>query len=74
MLLNDWRDSMASTEMHLLVDVYAVKRQCDCGGEMESTGLMLSVDPPLYPHRCSECNATENFKQAYPYQILKPRS
>lgn len=34
--------------------------------EMVPTGIILTVNPPLYPHKCPGCGATRNFKEKYP--------
>lgn len=40
---------------------------CDCGGEMKASGATLLSKPPLYPHRCDKCGATESVRGvAYP--------
>lgn len=45
---------------------YAVKYYCDCGAEMESTGVMLMSDPPKFVHKCISCNTTASLKERYP--------
>ncbi len=47
---------------------YIVRRMCKCGGEMLPTGLVLTVFPPRYPHRCQVCDAMDDAPlRAYPY-------
>ena len=50
-----------------------VKYICDdCGiGEMNSTGVMLPVDPPIYEHECNNCKTVKNFKTIYPAIIFE---
>lgn len=44
---------------------------CDkCGkGHMRPTDLMLTSNPPQYPHRCDNCDAHQNFFRCYPYVV-----
>ena len=48
--------------------VWVVRYQCDqCfKGALEPTGVCLEVHPPLYVHKCSNCEATMNFPACYP--------
>ena len=49
------------------VKVYAVHWDCQCGGEMVPTGMVLTVHPPLYPHTCDQCGRSANAGRTYPY-------
>ena len=48
-----------------VVPVMVVLR-CDCGGEMKPTGTVLTVHPPLFPHRCEKCGHETTAKRDYP--------
>ena len=50
------------------VKSFQVQYVCDsCNeGYMEPKGPMLMTHPPLYPHRCRNCDVTMNLKHAYP--------
>ena len=43
---------------------------CDhCGdGELFHTGEVLTVYPPLYPHRCDNCGKDSSLDRPYPYE------
>lgn len=47
----------------------SVDYECDkChNGHMRSTGVMLTSDPPQYPHECDECGHAQTFDRMYPY-------
>lgn len=47
---------------------FRVDKSCEvCGeGRMRSTGMMLTIDPPLYPHVCNRCGDGEEFRSVYP--------
>lgn len=51
------------------VKTFKVNAQCDCGGELHNTGLMLKAYPPLYQHRCDWCKKLENLKAPYPRTV-----
>lgn len=53
-------------EVEHRAEAVAVSWACDCGGQMKATGIMLTVDPPLYPHKCTLCGAVENLDERYP--------
>jgi hypothetical protein len=49
-----------------------VKLMCDCGCEMEYTGMMLSTVPLQYLHKCPKCGHQEAFvNKIYPYIDFK---
>jgi predicted RNA-binding Zn-ribbon protein involved in translation (DUF1610 family) len=40
---------------------------CDkCGGEMITTGIALTSNPPQYPYECPKCGHVETHTQRYP--------
>lgn len=39
---------------------------CDCGGEMKSTGMVLTSNPYQYPHKCSNCDFGATLHESYP--------
>lgn len=46
-----------------------VKKKCSkCNqGEMKGTGVVFTVYPPLYQHKCEKCGETRSFNDCYPY-------
>lgn len=41
--------------------------KCD-NGYLRPTGTCLTSSPPIYPHKCTHCEYSENFKnKTYPY-------
>lgn len=45
------------------VHTFIVHLMCDvknCDGEMVPTGIKLTSNPPIYPHRCNKCNAIKD--------------
>jgi len=56
-------------ELEYQVEYYGVAYVCDdCGdGYMIREGnIMLTMNPPLFPHRCTTCGATKNLEEGYP--------
>lgn len=54
---------------HEVVEPVRLERvvmQCDCGGEMCPTGLVLTSMPPQYPHECGQCHKRETYTSRYP--------
>lgn len=46
---------------------YGVKMLCDCGGEMKPSGnIMLTCEPPKFPHTCDKCGRQESYTERYP--------
>lgn len=45
---------------------YKVRLYCDCGGNMIWNNISLDVNPPLYPHFCTDCNRQETRIDVYP--------
>ncbi len=35
-------------------------------GKMVSTGSILTSNPPQFPHKCDNCEATKNLHERYP--------
>jgi hypothetical protein len=53
---------MATREME--VRTFEVEYACDapgCHGVMRPTGVMLTSNPPKFPHRCTICDAAITF-------------
>lgn len=40
---------------------------CDCGHPMRPNGVVLMVNPPVYPHKCTGCGRFEKFEIQYPF-------
>lgn len=60
-------ERMDAGEFAVQLETWRIDRICECGkGRMRPTGLVLTVDPPQYPHACSECSRTQNFGTTYP--------
>lgn len=67
---------MAEKETAILVPV-KVEYECDAckQGYMEQHGsIMLMSNPPLIPHRCRHCGATQNLPDKYPTVRFKANS
>ena len=57
------------------VKTLMVHMKCDkCGnGLMLKDGnIILTTEPPQYPHKCNNCGHQENYFFPYPYQKLVP--
>ena len=48
------------------LDVYQVRKKCECGGEMKWNEETLLVYPALYPHICDACGREVRFRVTYP--------
>lgn len=62
-------------EMVAEVKTLSVHMKCDkCqNGLMEPDGnIILTTEPPLYPHKCNNCGCTESYTFRSPYQKLIP--
>lgn len=45
-----------------------VNYECECGGKFLPTGICFTVNPPLYQHKCTDCDRMENISnKTYPY-------
>jgi transposase-like protein len=55
------------------VQTQQVDERCPvCGqGWMRSTGIVLTSNPPLYPHKCTSCNYQQTYSVQYPYMIYE---
>jgi hypothetical protein len=64
---------MATTERK--VHPVSVDYICDvCGkGYMRYSGVMLTVNPPLYPHKCDKCGQGMNLSEVYPHITYKDK-
>lgn len=58
---------MISKEQKIKVVPFMIRLFCNCGGKMIPEGIVLTVYPPLYPHKCERCGLTENTHNRYPY-------
>lgn len=56
-------------QMKTPVQTVRVDYVCDkCReGVMRPLNIMLTVYPPLYPHRCTHCDAEKTLWETYPY-------
>lgn len=50
---------------YIIYEVIYVCDTCEVG-HMWSNNVMLTVDPPLFPHECDKCGAKANYHQQYP--------
>jgi hypothetical protein len=42
-----------------------------CGnGWMRPTGIVLTTNPPQYPHKCNSCGYEQVYPIRYPYVIM----
>lgn len=46
------------------VNIYKKVYICDCGGTMESTGIMYPAYPPKYEYKCPDCGYEETTTEA----------
>lgn len=55
-------------EIRKKVTMYQVDQTCQaCGnGDMRPAGACLTVNPPLFPHKCNVCGHAETYPVAYP--------
>ena len=53
------------------VEVVQVDEKCPtCGtGYMRPTGIVLTSNPPQYPHKCTNCGYEQTYPQKYPYTV-----
>ncbi len=58
---------MGKIEVKLEAVPKLVDWECECGGEMEFTGVALLSSPTQYQHRCLECGKEMNLLHTYPY-------
>ena len=38
-------------------------------GYMRPTGIILTSQPPLFEHKCTNCNYKQNYTVRYPYIV-----
>ncbi|MFW6311365.1 MAG: hypothetical protein ACOC1K_03930 [Nanoarchaeota archaeon] len=38
-------------------------------GWMRPTGVVLTTQPPQYPHKCNKCNYEQTYQVRYPYIV-----
>lgn len=56
------------------VRTYQVILLCDCGAQMELTGVALMTHPAKYEHKCPKCGKREDLLESYPrieYETLR---
>ena len=59
-------------ESRRLVEAVEVVLFCDeCGEKMQHTGMILTSEPPWYPHKCPDCGLLKNYRKKYPYVEYK---
>lgn len=53
------------------VQATQVDERCPkCGqGWMRGTGIVLTSNPPQYPHKCTNCGYTQTYGVQYPYIV-----
>lgn len=51
--------------------VNQVDEKCPvCGnGWMRPTGIVLTTEPPQFPHKCSACGYDQTYSVKYPYIV-----
>lgn len=63
---------MKTVEKRVRVIPYEIHLICECGAEMQYTGMILTVYPPRYVHRCPSCGEKDDKPtQQYPYVIYE---
>lgn len=55
-------------EQEFNIQPYGIKMMCDkCDGEMKPLGnIILTCDPPRYPHTCDKCGYQSSYTEKYP--------
>ena len=53
------------------VKVKSVDEKCPVcnNGYMRPTGIVLMSNPPMYPHKCTNCDYEQTYNVKYPYYI-----
>ena len=56
------------SEVKTEVRTFNVEYVCDSCNQanMRSTGIVLTSNPPWYPHKCPNCGACQDFRTSYP--------
>lgn len=56
-------------ETRIEVRTFQVDNTCaQCSeGKMRPTGVMFFSNPPLYEHRCTDCDYVMGYRKSYPY-------
>ena len=56
-------------EIKTEVKTFRIELQCDeCDGIMSHNGIVLTSNPPLFPHECDKCGYRKNVRGIkYPY-------
>ena len=54
------------------LSVYMKCDKCNNGLMLENGHIILTTDPPKYPHKCNNCGYEDNYFVRYPYQKLVP--
>jgi len=61
-------------EQEKKVESYTVRYICDddeCNGIVVFSGVVLTMYPPLYVHKCENCGKSYNLRNQYPYMTYK---
>lgn len=56
------------------VKTFVIKFNCKmCGSEMKFSGMMLTSNPPWFPHSCSnrECGWSATIRSKYPRTVMR---
>lgn len=48
------------------IQPYRIHKLCECGGEYEFSGEVLTIHPPKYVHYCEDCGDRVSFLFKYP--------
>jgi hypothetical protein len=64
------------TEIRRPARVVLVDMACDhCSvGRMRFSGVVLTTNPPQYPHTCTSCGTTATYGNTYPHLDYEPTS
>ena len=55
-------------EIKTEIKTFRIKLACDeCDGDMIYNGIVLTSNPPLFPHVCNKCGVKINSRKKYPY-------
>lgn len=63
-----------NTEQTFPTQLVGVEMKCGAcpDGYMDADGIMLTSNPPQFPHTCKSCGATAIFLEKYPtYRVLR---
>lgn len=55
-----------------ITEIVIVENRCQsCGGALKYSGVVLTVDPPLYPHTCKQCGESVNLSAISPRRVYR---